>query len=172
MRARLLFVAAVGLGLGLGCSDSAVAPRNAVSRTDAVGSPQLLACPSATTQQTTGVVGLLGGILQLGNTTISIPAGAVLLPTLFEIVVPASPYMEVEIHAVGLTSFLFHEPATISIDYSRCGDGAIPDGAQLQGVYIDPITHAVLSEMGGADDRAAQRVTFTTGHLSGYAVAY
>jgi hypothetical protein len=146
-------------------------PRQA-ARTEIASSPTLLSCPSTGTQTTTGVVGLLGGVVSLGAARIEVPFGAVLDPTLFEIVVPASPYMEVEIHAVGLSSFLFRRPVQVTIDYSRCGDSAIPDGAQLQGVYIDGVTKSVLQEMGGTDDRAARRITFSTGHLSGYAVAY
>ena len=91
---------------------------------------------------------------------------------LIQIVVPASQYMEVDVHAVGLTTLLFHRPVNITIDYSRCGPDAIPPGAQLQGVFIDTQSNEVLQEMGGVDDRAAHKITFSTGHLSGYAVAY
>src|SRR5205814_8644615 len=124
MNNRIRFVvAAVGLSLGVAaCADLAVGPTSATRRQPAArfdaeqASPQLLVCPNTQPQRVTGVVGLLGGVLSLGNTEIQIPAGAVLSPTLFEIVVPESPYMEVEIHAVGLTSFLFHQPTSITID--------------------------------------------------------
>jgi hypothetical protein len=158
------------------CTDVAVAPtemhNSAGARFADASEPRLLVCPSSETRQTTGIVGPLGGILTLGNTRVQIPLGAVLEPTLFQIVVPASQYMEVEVHAVGLTSFLFRRPVDLTIDYSRCGDDAIPSGAQLQGVYIDGDSKAVLHEMGGTDNRAARKITFSTGHFSGYAVAY
>src|ERR1051325_3752010 len=157
MRARRWIVVAGLLVGAVSCTDSVAAPPAATSqppsaRSDLQSSPQLLACPSTETQQTTGVIGLLGGVLSLGGTNVQIPFGAVLQPTLFQIVVPQSQYMEVDVHAVGLTSFLFHQPVDITIDYSRCGDDAVPSGAQLQGVYIDPASHTVLQEMGGTND--------------------
>jgi hypothetical protein len=171
----------IGAGLLLGAiscmkDGGATAPmRQATAgarRTEASAPPTLLACPSIGTQSTTGIIGVLGGVLSLGTTKIEIPLGAVLEPTLFQVIVPESPYMEVEIHAVGLTTFLFKRPVRVTIDYSRCTDDAIPYGADLQGVYIDGQTKAVLQQMGGTDDRSSRRITFSTGHLSGYAVAY
>jgi hypothetical protein len=178
MSSRSWVVATAVLALGVAaCADLVVAPTAAQRHArgallDAQSSPQLLVCPSTTAQQTTGVVGLLGGVLSLGGTQIDIPAGAVLGPTLFQIVVPQSQYMEVEIHAVGLTTFLFHKPVDITIDYSRCGDDAIPSGAALQGVYIDTDTKSVLQQMGGVNDSVHHAISFQSGHLSGYAVAY
>ena len=183
MKSRVWIVAA-GLSLAAtSCMDVATTPTTPTAatsaahqppspRTDGASSPQFLVSPTAETQQTTGIVGLLGGILSLGGARIEIPFGAVLQPTLFEITVPASQYMEVEIHAVGLTTFLFNRPVNVTIDYSRCDANAIPPGAVLQGVYIDSQTKAVLQEMGGTDDRASHAITFSTGHLSGYGVAY
>jgi hypothetical protein len=178
MKARLLVIGA-GLLLGAtscmigdGSASAPVAAPTTGPQRSATTSPTLLQCPSVGTQSTTGVVGLLGGVLSLGGTKVEIPLGAVLEPTLFQIVVPESPYMEVELHAVGLTTFLFQKPIHVTIDYSRCADDAIPADAQLQGVYIDGVTKAVLQQMGGTDDRDARRITFSTGHFSGYAVAY
>ncbi len=177
MKARLLIIGA-GLVLGAAAcmSDSPMATAPALrapSRT-VVGDSELtlLTCSSATSQQSAGLLGLLGGSVSLGSTRIELPLGAVLSPTLFQIVVPSSPYVEVEIHAANLTSFLFHRDVEVTIDYSRCSDEEIPSGAQLQVVYIDGNTKAILERMGGTDDRAAKRITFSTGHLSGYAVAY
>ena len=178
MKSRFVIIGA-GLMLGaISCmkdgattapsTQAPIAPRHEI----VAGTPTLLACPSTGTQTVTGVVGLLGGSLSLGSTKITIPVGAVLEPTLFQIVIPESQYMEVEVHAVGLTSFLFKRPVQITIDYSRCSDDAIPAGAQLQGVYIDGDTKAVLQQMGGVDDHDSRRITFSTPHLSGYAVAY
>lgn len=177
MRARLwLATAALCLG-GAACIDSVASPtapsrQPTGARFSETGSLTLLVCPTTETHQQTGVLGLLGGVLSLGNNALSLPFASVLLPTAFEVDVPASQYMEVDVHAVGLTSFLFHQPANITIDYSRCGDDAIPPGAQLRAVYIDSDTKAVLQDMGGTVDSVSHRITFTTGHLSGYAVAY
>jgi hypothetical protein len=37
--------------------------------------------------------------------------------------------------------------------------------------YIDSDTKAMLEPMGGVDNKLLKTITFTTGHLSGYAVA-
>ena len=78
--------------------------------------------------------------------------------------------MEIDVSAVGFTSFLFQQPVTITIDYSRCNRNNL-DPQTLQVWHIDPLTHQMLENMGGVVDTATQQITFTTGHLSGYAVA-
>jgi hypothetical protein len=112
----------------------------------------------------------LGGTVQLGTTSISIPSGALSVPTLIQVTVPASRFMEIDVTAVGFTSFLFQKPVSVTIDYSRCSRGDI-DQATLHVWHIDPVTKELLEDMGGSDDKTARRITFTTGHLSGYAVA-
>ncbi len=166
MRTRLLF-AAIAVVI-MGCSDTTLtAPQLGLS-----AEPKLLACPNATPLTGTFVADpLLGGSLSLAGTSVTIPAGAVSLPTLFVLTIPASPYMEIEVHADGLASFIFNQPATISIDYSRCGH-PLADRRSLQAWYLDSVTKALLENMNAIDDKNSQRVTFTTGHLSGYGVAY
>lgn len=78
--------------------------------------------------------------------------------------------MEIDVSAVGFQTFLFQQPVTITIDYSRCGRSDI-DQKTLHVFHIDPITKQLLEDMGGVDDKVSQHITFTTGHLSGYAVA-
>lgn len=183
MRSSATIAAALGLSVAsvlsiAACTDAGPTPtmpaRAAPPAAHFADAPatHLLVCPTTDSAGTTGVISLLGGVLSLGGDALSLPLDAVLLPTQFQIVVPPSQYMEVDVHAVGLATFLFQQPATISIDYSRCSPDAIPADAQLHAVYIDSDTKAILQDMGGTDDRAAHRITFTTGHLSGYAVAY
>jgi hypothetical protein len=138
----------------------------------ASSAPELVTCPSSETYADRKTIGLFGGTLRAGGSSITIPFGAVLLPTTFELIVPPSPYMEIEIHAVGMQSYLFLLPATIRIDYSRCEADAIPTNANLQGVYIDDLTKTVLELLGGQIDRTNRVIRFPTIHLSGYAVAY
>ncbi len=153
-------------------SSPAARPRATAISADVAATPTLAICPNANVQQSaTTVVGLLGGTVALGGTSITIPAGAVLQPTAFQIVIPQSQYMEVDFQAVGLTTFLFQQPATVTIDYSRCPAGAIPAGAVPRAVYVDD-NGSILQDMGGVADTVAHSVTFSTGHLSGYAVAY
>jgi len=166
MRTRRIFAAIAVVVIG--CSDTT--PTD--PQLGLTSGPKLLSCPSATPLTGTFVADpLLGGSLSLAGTSVTIPPGGVSLPTLFVLTIPASPYMEIEVHADGLTSFIFNQPATISIDYSRCGHPR-SDKRSLQAWYLDSVTKALLENMNGTDDRVAERVTFTTGHLSGYGVAY
>jgi hypothetical protein len=108
--------------------------------------------------------------VNLGVTGITIPAGVLTVPTLFQVTVPASNYMEIDVSAVGFQSFLFQQPVTITIDYSRCNRNDI-NQETLHVYHIDPVTKQLLEDMGGVDDKLSRRITFTTSHLSGYAVA-
>ena len=110
-------------------------------------------------------------MVDVGATAISVPAGALTVPQLIQVTVPASNYMEIDVTAVGFESFLFQQPVSITIDYSRCTRSNI-DSQTLHVWHIDPVTHDLLEEMGGVvDDKISRHITFTTGHLSGYAVA-
>ncbi len=163
-----IFVAALLLATSCG-EQRATAPSPSGSlNKDA--SPSLLECPTNQTTSTTGVVDLLGGSVFLGATGITLPAGALTVPTLLQVTIPASTYMEIDVSAVGFQTFLFQQPVTITIDYSRCSRNDI-DQKTLHVFHIDPITKQLLEDMGGVDDKVSQHITFTTGHLSGYAVA-
>ena len=134
--------------------------------------PKLLTCPTSTPLSGVFLADpLLGGSLSLGGTTVTIPAGAISVPQLFVVTIPASKYMEVDVTAQGLTSFLFNQPATITIDYSRCSQSAT-ENRQLEVYHINTLTKALLEDMNATDDKAARKITFQTGHLSGYGVAY
>ncbi len=130
---------------------------------------QLVVCPTAETRRARATVGPEGGYVSARGSSITIPPGAVSEPTLFEVVVPASRYMEIEIHAAGMDSYVFATPATITINFARCPGDAIPPGSVLEGVYIDDVNQ-VLEHMGGQS--SSHKLSFQTGHLSGYAVAY
>ena len=178
MRARSLrFVAVALLSLATACGDSAItgSPTAALLPTDPSRSddPKLLVCPSALPSlSAVGTIGPEGGTLSAGGLRLEVPAGAVLVPTVFELVVPPSRYMEVALHAVGVEHFVFEKAVTVTVDYGRCAASAVPAGASLQAVHIAPLSKRVLEEMGGVVDPAARTVTFTTGHFSSYAVAY
>ena len=173
--AALLSVAA------LGCADLSTQPEPGsgparqfeVAEVSPSESPlQLLACPTHEPYSARQVIGEAGGTVAVRGTSITIPAGALLEPTEFEVTIPESPYLEIEIHAAGHDSYQYQKPATNTIKYSNCSDNSVPAGARLVGAYIDSETNQVLEVMGGTDDKTARRVSFSTWHLSGYAVAY
>jgi hypothetical protein len=191
MRRRLSPLSAVaGFAIVLaaqGCADLGTAPNAPPPRLDeaATGatadssasnasSPagQLIVCPTQDEQRATAIIGPGGGSVSARGTSLSIPEGAVPEPTRFELTIPASRYMEVEVHAVGYDSYTFQQPVTLTINYARCPDDAAPTGATLAGAYIDSATDQILALMGGSQDKSGHKLTFTTGHLSGYAVAY
>lgn len=129
----------------------------------------LAVCPTGTAQQTSNVLGPLGGIVSLGGTSVSLPLGSLLSPTSIELSIPASPYMEIGVTANG-GHFLFQQPIAITLDYSRCS--ADIQQKPLTVWNIDPYTHRLLENMGGIDNKLTHQITFTTLHLSGYALVF
>jgi hypothetical protein len=134
------------------------------------GPANLIVCPAATAQASSGLIGPLGGVLTVGGATVLIPPNAVLLPTTFTLTVPASKYLEIEVTPAGGTHYTFAAPVAVTIDYSRCGRRDL-DSSDLSVWYIDSQTKALLQNMRAVQDRLTHTVTFTTLHFSGYAVA-
>ena len=132
---------------------------------------RLVSCPTTTSLTTQAVVGPLGGTVSLGATTVAIPSGALSAPTLITLTIPASEYMEIDVRANDLLSFVFNKPIGVRIDYSRC-DNPVLSTAKLSVWHIDTESKALLENMGGTNDRENRSISFTTGHLSNYAVAF
>jgi hypothetical protein len=132
--------------------------------------PSIVECPTSVTHTTSSLIGPLGGVLNLDGSSVTIPLGAVLVPTTFTLTIPAGNYMEIDVSAAGVDHYTFQQPVTMTIDYSRCTRANI-DKDPLSIWYIDTSTHQLLQDMGGTDDKVARRVTFGTPHLSGYVIA-
>jgi hypothetical protein len=130
----------------------------------------LIECPVNEDAYATTTLGAKGGSLRLDRHELSLPLGAVLAPTKFELRAPVSNYMEIRIRANDEAGFKFQKPATIIIDYSRCTRSNI-DKDPLSVYKIDPETKALLRNMGGIDDKAARTVTFHTDDLSTFSIA-
>jgi len=130
----------------------------------------LIDCPTATAQSVTSHIGPLGGLLALGNTRVVIPIGAVLFPEDFTLTIPASQHAEIRVRAGSAEHYLFQSPVLMTIDYSRCATPAL-DGHALSVWNVDEDTDALLEQMTGVDVKLTHMITFTTIHLSGYAVA-
>ena len=179
------FLCALTLGIAFAvsaCSDAVTRPPDGgviipsdtnaspADTTPQPASPQLIQCPTTQTATSSGLISVLGGIITAAGTTISLPAGSLLAVTLIKVTVPASTYMEVDITANDLASFLFQRAVTVTIDYSRC-PASVTAGKTLTVWQIDPQTKQLLTNMNGVNDAALRRITFTTDHLSGYAIA-
>jgi hypothetical protein len=154
-------------GLLTGCSDSPTTPTTLPERQADVGHAyRPLECPNQQLVSKTKLLTPLGGLLAIQGVSISLPFGAVTLPTLITIKTPVSAYREVDITANGLLHFLFNTPATVSIDYAGCNvDRTYP----LKVFYWE--NGELLEDMNAVDNPYSEKITFTTGHLSGYVIA-
>jgi hypothetical protein len=130
----------------------------------------LIECPTSTTQSVTSRIGLGGGVLSIGSTSVVIPLGAVLFPEDFTLTIPASRYAEIRVRAGSAEHYLFQAPVTMTIDYSRCATPEL-DRKALSVWNIDESNKALLEPMVSVDEKLTHTVAFTTIHLSGYAVA-
>lgn len=131
--------------------------------------PVLVECPAEVTRTASATIGTPGGTLELDGHRLHVPRGAVRGPTKFDLTVPASNYMEVEVHANGQQHFNFQTPATLTVDYSRCTRSNV-DGELLRIFVVDETTGEILEDLGGVDDKVARTVTTVTPHLSGYSI--
>lgn len=168
---KRLFIAA-GLTVGLlgACAEAGEGPMAPEEESTASTGPVLVECPVSETRSTSATIDLLGGTVSLDGHSITLPEGAVLLPTQITLTAPASNYMEIDIRANDLESFEFEQPVSVAVSYQRCTRSNL-DKATLSAWHIDTTTKALLEDMGGVDDKTARTVTFESGHLSGFAIA-
>ena len=168
---RVLTAPVLALALA-SCADAVqpTAPRapETALRSTSLG-PTLIECPTSVTKSKSAVIGPVGGVIELDGHRMAVPLGAVKGLKQFTLTVPASNYMEVDLKAGGQEHFQFDRPVSITIDYSRCTRSNI-DGRELRIFYVDPVTKAILADMGGVDDKTARVVTTSTDHLSAYSI--
>ena len=153
-----------------GCSADLGGISGPESGKTASSAPTLVACQSTTTQTASGIIGPLGGVLQIGQTRVNFPLGALSALSPVTLTVPASNYAEIDVSVNGLLHYVFTQPVSVTIDYGRCGNASL-DTMPLSVWYIDSQSKALLENMGGSVDTTAHTITFSTGHFSGYAVA-
>ena len=134
--------------------------------------PQLVECPSSQTLTASATaLATEETTIAIGATTVVVPVGAVLEPTLIELTIPASRYVEIRLRANGAEHYKFALPIAVTIDYQRCTRSDVLSNP-LDAAYIDVETKAVLYKMGGVDSKLTRSVLFTTDHFSGYAIAF
>jgi hypothetical protein len=134
--------------------------------------PKLVECP--TSQSLTASATALATdetTIAIGATTVVVPVGAVLEPTLIELTIPASRYVEIRLRANGAEHYEFALPIAVTIDYQRCTRNDVLS-TPVDAAYIDVETKAILYKMGGVDSKLTRSVFFTTDHFSGYAIAF
>lgn len=134
------------------------------------GGNALIECPSSESATATGLIGIAGGIVSAGGVSIAIPANALLADAQVTVTVPASRFVEVDISVAGSEHFEFELPVLVTMSYARCSRSNI-NLAPLSAWYIDSDTKQLLEKMPSFDNKLLRTVTFSTLHLSGYAIA-
>ena len=177
----LAVVLVIALGLAGSCRDlptgPSTPPASNAPNSSLLGlsgfwsTPTLLSCPTTESQSTSALIDVTGGTVSLGGTSVTIPLNALLGPTTVELNIPAGQYMEVDLTVNGGQHITFLQPVVVTIDYSRCNRFATLL-APLSVWNIDPVTKALLQNMGGIDNKLTQSITFLTTHFSGFAIAY
>jgi hypothetical protein len=132
-----------------------------------------LACSNSHTRAARARISPAGGTVGAGGVTVVIPAGAIPDSTVFEVIVPVSPVLRADIHALApdgttLASYQFQLPVKVTFNMSRCG--ALPQRSLQSGYVVEQNLRQIL-QVGGAD-RANSKYTFSTPHLSGYVIYY
>jgi hypothetical protein len=177
MKSRLL--AAIACAVTLGSFIACEAPRitditrsRIVTASDNGNSfDKLIKCPTDESASNTAVVTPLdGGTISAGGVTAIVPPGAVLLPQTVTVTVPPSKFMYAEIKVEGIDHFQFETPITVVMSYARCNDPSL-NLTQLTAWYVSLEDEELLEQMPSVQDNVTQTVTFTTIHLSGYALA-
>lgn len=138
--------------------------------TDDPATASPLPCPTTDTFTATKTIGLWGGTVSAGGSSITLPFGAVLSPTTITLTVPASEYMEVDIQANGQEHYTFLLPVTIVMGYQQCTDPAFDEGP-LVAWYWDSLLEILLQPFPSVDDKTARTVTFESNHLSVFVIA-
>lgn len=150
--------------------DTTQVPDTTGPDTTGIQQRRLIECPASQTSASLSLIGVLGGTVAAAGTSISLPPGSVLTATLISVTVPASTYMEVDITANDLLTFLFLKTVTVTIDYSRC-PASVTAGKTLTVWHINTQTKLLIENMNGVNNPVQRKMTFTTSHLSGYAIA-
>ncbi len=129
----------------------------------------LIACPASSSASASAVIGPRGGRLEVQGFALIVPPHAVPHPTRFILDVPASQYLEVEIHTPDHEHYEFRRQVQVTLDYSRCPD--VGRSISLQAWNIDSSTKQLIEPMRSRNERGRHRLVFWTDHLSGYALA-
>lgn len=149
----------------------AAAPSLSTAGTAAQGGESLLECPALVAREYSFTLDDKGGRVSRAGVVVDVPAGAIPGKQKFVLSLPRSPYFEFDLSAAGHDHYTFARPVSITVNYGRCGK--VDDTSPPLSVWnIDTESNQLLQLMSDADDRPGRRITFTTDHLSGYAVAY
>jgi hypothetical protein len=126
----------------------------------------LLTCAPLPTASVTQTVGPLGGVINVGPHTLSIPPGALLSDVSITAVAPSDSVNRVVFEPAGLE---FEEPASLTMAYGNCKQAIVPFPKRI--AYTDDLL-VILEYIQSVDDQQTQRVTGRLDHFSSYAAAW
>ncbi len=126
----------------------------------------LLTCSPLPYDSATQVIGPLGGTIQAGPHTLSVPAGALLDTVTITMVAPSDTVSGVRFAPEGLT---FQQPASLTMSYANCNLLGLNIPKQI--AYTTDVL-VILDYLKSWDNKNAQLVTGQVNHFSEYAVAW
>jgi hypothetical protein len=125
------------------------------------------------------VIGIQGGKISLAGHVLTIPAGAVTIPTLFTMTVPLNGYVEVELLAtvstvlgtvIDVGAQGFKKPVTLSLTYARAMPN-VDNPSKLFIAYMKNGDYIELQKLPSWTDRNQKLVSAELDHFSKYCMA-
>ncbi len=126
----------------------------------------LLVCTPLAADSVTQTIGPEGGTLQVGATTLAIPAGALDSAVSITAVAPSDTVNRVQFQPEGLT---FLQPAQLTMSYANCNTLGLTLPKQI--AYTTDLL-LILEYFPSLDDLSGRTVTGQIHHFSDYAIAW
>jgi hypothetical protein len=139
---------------------------SSTATTPTAASPKLLSCPNTKEERAVQPIGPEGGTLKIGDHQLVVPPGGVPDKVSFSAILLSDKLLKVRLQANDADTFKFSQSASLTLSYGRCEPPA--DAQRLRVYRIDPLTDAVLKELGGTVDTGARTVTARLDSLSTY----
>ncbi len=169
MKARYLLLALAALS----CAEPS-APRPQGDLFDGLPLPpppvpvplDLVRCSPLAYDSVTQTIGPEGGTLQVGTSTLSVPAGALDSAVSITAVTPSDTVNHIHFEPQGLT---FLQPASLTMSYANCNTMLSSDPRRI--AYTTEALQ-ILEYVPSVDDVTTQAVTGQLQHFSDYAIAW
>jgi hypothetical protein len=123
-----------------------------------------------------GLIGWLGGVLELNGHSLAVPVGAVQLPTLFVMSTPSTTVIDVDLQALLPTLFNklldvgglgFRKPVTVTLSYARATNVTDPSRLYIARILPDGTYEKIPSTV----DTKKKTVSAKLDHFSKYCMA-
>jgi hypothetical protein len=169
LRASVVCAFALFLASCDGVAEPTTAPADARLSIMSRATPRLVVCPTRNELSASAVVGAGGGRFRVGGHAVVIPAGAITEPVELTVTAPAGRHLALDVSAAGSEHYTFQRPIAITLDFSRCQRRDLRAGAMTVW-YLD--ADGTPRERMPVRSGSGSSLTFSTDHLSTYALAY